>query len=334
MLNPFASDAFNMWAMGAAIERLPNNYGRLRELNLFPVKPLRTRKVMIDEKEGKLNLLQTLPVGSPGQKSSRGKRHARGFQVPHIPYDDFIEPDEYAGIRAFGTEDAVAPLASIMNDHLQTAKNKHAITLEYLRMGALKGQILDADGSVLYDLHKEFVVKKKRIDFALDNANTDVLAKCRELNRYVEENLLGEVMQRVHALVDKDFFDALVSHTKVEAAYARWRDGEALRTDMRNRFPLGGIIFEEYEGTVDTVGGVARKFITSKYGIAFPIGTLNTFKTFVAPADFLETVNTLGRPYYAKQEPQEFNRGVKIHTQSNPLPICLRPEVVVEIYTN
>ena len=36
-----------------------------------------------------------------------------------------------------------------MADHLQSMRNsnKHAITLEHLRMGALKGVILDADGS-------------------------------------------------------------------------------------------------------------------------------------------------------------------------------------------
>ncbi|WP_458695370.1 major capsid protein [Wolbachia endosymbiont of Phyllotreta cruciferae] len=33
-------------------------------------------------------------------------------------------------------------------------RNKHAITLEHLRMGALKGIILDADGSELLNLYK------------------------------------------------------------------------------------------------------------------------------------------------------------------------------------
>ncbi len=333
MLNPFAADAFSLYAMGAAINRLPNNYGRLREMNLFPAKSLRGRDVVIDEKEGRLNLLSTMPVGSPGQKSSRGTRTARTFRIPHIPYDDFITPEEYANIRAFGTEDAVSPYVEIMNDHLQSARDKHAITLEYLRMGALKGLILDADGSTILDLYKEFVVSQKTIDFALNNAATDVGKKCRDLKRHIETNLLGEVMSRIHVLVDKDFFDALVGHTKVEAAYALWRDGAMLRSDMRAGFPFAGIVFEEYEGTANTAAGVARKFIASKHGIAFPLGTRNTFKTFFAPADFIETANTLGRPLYAKTEAMEFNRGVKIHTQSNPLPICMRPEVCVDIYT-
>ncbi|MCL5744014.1 MAG: major capsid protein, partial [Acidobacteria bacterium] len=34
MLNPFSNDAFNMVALTAAINKIPNNYGRLEQLNL------------------------------------------------------------------------------------------------------------------------------------------------------------------------------------------------------------------------------------------------------------------------------------------------------------
>ncbi|MBE0660736.1 MAG: major capsid protein, partial [Bryobacteraceae bacterium] len=44
-----------------------------------------------------------------------------------------------------------------------------------------------------------------------------------------------------------------------------------------------------------------------------------------------ETANTLGLPLYAKQEPRKFGRGTDLHSQSNPLPICHRPEVLVKV---
>jgi hypothetical protein len=37
----------------------------------------------------------------------------------------------------------------IVARHLETMRRKHDITPEHLRMGALKGEILDADGSVI-----------------------------------------------------------------------------------------------------------------------------------------------------------------------------------------
>ncbi len=72
-------------------------------------------------------------------------------------------------------------------------------------------------------------------------------------------------------------------------------------------------------------------FIAEDEGHCFPMGTLNTFRTYFAPADFNETVNTLGREIYAKQESRKFERGTDLHTQSNPLPLCLRPAVLVKI---
>ena len=48
-------------------------------------------------------------------------------------------------------------------------------------------------------------------------------------------------------------------------------------------------------------------------------------------ADFNETVNTIGQTLYAKQEPRKFDRGTDLHTQSNPLPMCHRPGVLVKL---
>jgi hypothetical protein len=44
-----------------------------------------------------------------------------------------------------------------------------------------------------------------------------------------------------------------------------------------------------------------------------------------------ETANTLGQVLYAKQEPRKFERGTDLHTQSNPLPMCHRPGVLVKL---
>jgi hypothetical protein len=201
-------------------------------------------------------------------------------------------------------------------------------------MGALKGQILEDDGAtVIYDLYKEFLITRKSVDFVLGTSTTDIRAKCLEIKRHIELNLKGEIMSGIRVLVDKDFMDAFTNHAKVITAYERWESGAALRNDMRAGFPFAGLIFEEYEGTATDINGNARKFLDSKDGVAFPEGTQNTFKTFYAPADFMETVNTVGIPLYAKREIRKFNRGVDVHTQSNPLPICMRPEVCVRAYT-
>jgi hypothetical protein len=331
MVNPFSNDAFGAVALTSAINILPNQYGKMEDMNLFPTRPVRLRQIAIEERNGVLFLLPTTSVGGPASLGRRGKRKMRSFIIPHIPHDDVILPDEVQGIRAFGTEGDLAALSDVLAQHLQTMRDKHAITLEHLRMGALKGIILDSDGSTLYNLYTEFGITPKTINFELDVDTTDVKAKCLELKRYLEDNLRGEFMTGIHVLVSAEFFDFLTGHPVVETAYERWQMGEALRSDMRKGFTFAGVTFEEYRGQATDPDGVVRRFIESGEGHAFPLGTNQTFATYFAPADFNESVNTMGQPLYAKQEPRKFERGTDLHTQSNPLPMCHRPGVLVKL---
>ena len=331
MQDPFNNPAFSMAEMTKAINLLPNNYGRIGQMGIFPERGSRHRQVLVEYKSGRLNLLPTRPLGADGTKHENEKRHVRSFLIPHIPYDAEVLPDEYQSIRAFGSETELQQLSQIMNSKLQSMRNKHAITLEHLRIGAIKGEVLDADGTPLYDWFDEFDITPQVIKFGLANDKTEVIEKCMEVLDYMEENLNGEIMSGVHALVSKEFFRKLITHPKVKEAYARWRDGEMLRSDMRRHFELGGITFEQYLGQASTSDGTVRRFIEENKGHVFPLGTLDTFETVFAPADFLETANTMGQALYAKQEARKFNRGIDIHTQSNVLPICYRPNVLVKI---
>jgi len=331
MNNPFNNPAFSMSSLTAAINIIPNRFGRIEALKIFPDKPVRTRQVMVEEQNGVLNLLPTLPVGAPGTVGTRGKRSLRSFVIPHIPHDDVVLPEEVQGIRAFGSETEMETIASVMARHLQTMRNKHAITLENLRMGALKGVILDADGSVIYDLFREFDITQAVIGFDLANVNANIKKSCANVLRHFEDNLKGEFMTGVHCLCSPEFFDALTGHSKVKDAYIYSQDRAVLIADVRSGFTFGGVTFEEYRGQATDLNGVTRRFIAAGEAHAFPLGTVDTFSTYFAPADFNETANTLGQALYAKQEPRKFERGTDLHTQSNPLPMCHRPGVLVKL---
>ena len=331
MNNPFHTPAFSMAALTAAINILPNRYGRMEALNIFPARPVRLRQIIVEEQNGVLNLLPALPPGSPGTVGRRGKRTMRSFVIPHIPHDDVVLPEEVQGVRAFGTESEAETVAGVMAGHLETMRNKHAITLEHLRMGALKGVILDADGSTIYDLYDEFDIAAKTVNFELTTATTNVKGKCNEVLGHVEENLKGEFMTGIHCLCSPEFFEKLTGHAKVEKAFENWQQGIVLINDMRSGFTYGGITFEEYRGQATDANGTSRRFIAAGEAHCFPLGTVDTFGTYFAPADFNETANTLGQPLYAKQEPRKFDRGTDLHTQSNPLPMCHRPGVLVKL---
>ena len=92
------------------------------------------------------------------------------------------------------------------------------------------------------------------------------------------------------------------------------------------RSSYSGIVFEEYRGRVGTVD-----FTDASKAYFFPVGVPGLFRQYNAPADFVETANTIGLPRYAKQAvDQQFARWVMLHVQSNPLPICTRPRVLIK----
>jgi hypothetical protein len=75
----------------------------------------------------------------------------------------------------------------------------------------------------------------------------------------------------------------------VENAYERWLDGAFLRQGQaRGSFEYGGIVFEEYRGRVGSVD-----FTDAAKAHFFPVGVPGLFRQYNAPADFVETANTM-----------------------------------------
>lgn len=268
----------------------------------------------------------------PMTANRTNKRKARSFVVPHVAIEDTILADEVQNLRAFGSDSNLEGIQQVVQFRLEEMSGKLDATLEHLRVGAIKGQILDADGvSVLYNLFDEFnVTQISEIDFDLDNANPAagaVKKKCHTIKRKIEDELGAQPYDHIHAICGSNFFDDLISHPEVEKAYDRYMDGLFLRQGQaRGSFEYAGIVFEEYRGKVGTVD-----FTDADKVHFFPVGVPGLFRQYNAPADFVETVNTIGLPRYAKQAiDDEFGRWVKLHTQSNPLPICTRPRTLIK----
>lgn len=331
ILDPFVdNNAFTMASLTGAINMVPNKYSKIMDSGLFKTKGVSTRQIGIEERHGVLTLIQTSNPDAPPAQNKAAKRKMRYFEIPHIAIEDAVLPSDYAGVRAFGTEDQLIGPVQAMNDRLEEMKNKIDITKEHLLAGALKGKILDADGSVIYDLYTEFGITQKTVKFALTDDATKVATKIRTVKRHIEANLQGEIASGVGCWCGPDFFDALVTHKSVEAAYAGYSAAmERIGGDNRKGFTFGGITFSEYVGSAFDANGTERVFIPADGCICFPLGTRDVFTIFYAPADFNETVNTIGIEYYARQEPRKYNRGTDVYAESNPLPMCKRPGVLV-----
>ncbi len=330
-LDIFRNDAFSVTSLTDAILHAPYQPRRIGELRLFGEKGITTTTVVVEEKDGLLSLIPTSPRGGVADTIGASKRNARSFVVPHLAREGHVTADEVQNVRAFGSETEVQVVQSVVNDKLAALRAMHEVTLEHLRIGAIKGVIYDANGStVLYNLFTEFGVSQQTQAMALTTETTDVRAKCIGIARLIEGALGAAAYTGLRGLCGSAFFDALVGHKLVMTSF-QYQEGDVLRRDLRKGFVFGGITWEEYVGSV---GGVT--FIGADDAYVFPEGVVTEkgplFTTYFAPADFMETVNTVGLPIYAKQapDPSGFNRFVAIHSQSNPLPLCLIPRSVVK----
>jgi len=320
------ADLFNVATLTAAVNKLPAVPGKVGAMGLFQEKGVATTAVVIDEQEGRLVLVpNTSRTADPAPAKSNGRKR-RIFETLHLPLSAQLMPADLQNLAPFGGENVENAQAKVINDKLQGLKNSIEATREWQRVGALRGKLLDADGSVIYDLYQEFGVTKKAINIAFGTDSTDVRKFCLDAKRHAEKKLSGVMVTGFRALCGPDYFDAITSHATVKAAFAHYQEAQdRLGGDMRRGFRYGDIEFVEYDVEVS-----GQRFIPVDVAQVYPVAT-GVFQMVNAPANYNETVNTLGQPYYAKAEARRLGKGWDLEAQANPLALCLYPEALVEL---
>ena len=326
----FNNPAFGTAEMTQAINVIPTQYGLLNELGIFKEKGITTSSVQVEKKNGVLNVLSAVGADAPGLVNTSGNRELISLNVPHFIVNDRINAADIQNIRKFGSSDELEAVQDVVNDKLAEMKAKHEITLEYLRATALQGAIKDGNGTTLVNLFTEFDVTQHTQNFATGTASTNIPKLLRDVKRYIEQNLKGETMSGILCLCSANWFEALIAHSSIKDAYNAYQGSTPYRDDLRYTFEFNGIRFIEYEGSTTNAAGSTLRFVPDNEAIFLPLGTRNVFETVYAPADYVEAVNTIGLPYYAKQELADMGRGVNVQTQSHPLPICKRPDLLVK----
>lgn len=326
-LDIFNGDAFSIQSLTKAINDTPHMPTRLADLGLFQEESITTTMVSIEKVGTTLSLVPAGERGGVRKPISNDKRTLIPFKAVHLPQYGGVNADEVQNLRAFGSETELEAVSTVVTKKLGKMRRNLDATLEFQRMGAIKGQILDADGtSVLLDLFDAFGVAQQTHSFALDVGTTKVRNKVVEAKRKVEAELGGLSYTGIRVLCSASFFDDLVAHADVEAAYDRYQSGSHKRDDLRGGFEFAQVVFEEYRGNVAGI-----PFIADGDAYMVPEGVSDLLVMSFAPADYMETVNTNGIPFYAKQEPRDFNKGIDIEAQSNPLTLCTRPRVIVKL---
>jgi len=328
LIDVFKGDAFTMSSLTDLINLAPHQPGRITELGYFDEEGVSTTTIQIERTHSGLNLVSNMPRGGVVNNVNAEKRDVTPFIVPHLPQDATIYAEEIQNLRAAGSESDTEAMTTYVGQRLARMRRNLDATMEHHRISALQGKVLDADGTtVITDLFAAFNITQQTLAMDLDTDGTDVLARSIQGKR-LSENALGNVNVSGYRVFCSDsFFDALVSHPKVESAYQRWNDGAFLRDDNRGGFSFGGnIVWENYRGKVGAVD-----FIADDHAIMVPEGVMDLNICKFAPADTMSAVGTMGLPYYAMQEILRMDKGVELAAQSNPANLCTRPDAIIRL---
>lgn len=337
MLDIFNNDAFSVTSLTDALRDAKPRPSRLGDLGLFTYESVSTLSVAIERIGDMLQLVAPTPRGAPGEVRDDPKRTIEDIRIPHFQRDWSVYADEVQGIRAFGSETVLETVQAKVAQKISANTADLDLTDEYARIGAIQGIVTYKGGQTLNLFQKFGVEQPSEIDFDLDNANpTDgaLIRKCTGLIRSVRKALGGLHFDYLHAFVGDNFFDDLLTHKEVRETYKHDSQSEFLRTSFvgPNRgsnpiFQFGNIVWENY-GSVEDTGDGALMGINTNLAKFVPMGLPGLFRGYYAPADYEETVNTLGRKTYAKQWPMQNGKGRHGETQRNVLHLCTRPNAL------
>lgn len=334
-LDVFNSNAFSMQSLTARLLDRAHRPMRLGEMGLFQAEGVRTTSISVERQGNTLVLVQTTPRNAPAVQNTKDSRTLRSFDTVRIALEDSVTADEVQNVRAFGSETEVDTFLAEIDRRADRMSGSIGVTEEFHRIGALKGLILDADGATILDLNAAFGVSaQSEVDFAMDVGDSpterSLTDKISAIIRTIEDELDGLPYTGIHAMCSSQFFDDLVGHPAVRDIFKGYAQGAEPARERKARtgrvFPFGGVDFEEYRGTV---GGT--KYVADNKAHFFPIGVPELFITRYAPAEYIETVGTVGLPRYVFINPDGSDPKHKrtVRVQSQAIHLMTRPRAQV-----
>lgn len=324
----FDDDAFSVVTLSGLVSNEPYAPGQVGALAIFEEEGISTTDVGLDLIGETITLVGPSNRGGPGE--TIGKNHAAAvkFAVPHFERNDAIYADEVTNRRQLGANaDQRETLQNLIVRRSMQHFRDFDATIEHQRMGALSGIVLDKSGNTMLNLYTALNVSQQSTKFfdlgAASPGSGALRDACDDVIETIEDALGASSYEHVHAICGKTFYKALLKHKEVVESYKNTVEAAFLRQGLPRKFEFGNIVFERYR-----TGGISGLVADDQCKL-FPVGVPGLFRTFFAPADYEETVNTVGLPRYVRQYPMPNNKGRHLDIQTNVLNICTKPRVLI-----
>lgn len=326
-INIWDNEGFSLESLTAAVNREPYRPGQVSASGIFSEDGVTTTVVSIEERDGKLALVEPSPRGGPGETTGDETRSRLPFEVDHYQRDDSVKADEVQNVRAFGSEDRLETVVERVESKAQRHAADLTMTLEHQRVGAIKGIVTAKSGTVLHNLYTRFgIAEPAAIPLELDNDATLVGSLWQDVVYGIEDDL-DEPYAGIHVFTGRGLHKAMWQHKSVRETFV-FQDAQVLRQDVPDVFEFGGATWERYKTGAKASADLGSPYIGHNEARVVVKGVPELFITRFAPADYEETVNTVGLPFYAKQWARQDGKGRHLQVQMNAISLCTRPGVL------
>ena len=331
----FNSDAFKATSLTTAIRDVKTVPSFLESLGIFRPAPSRTRDIWVERMpDGTLSLVPTTEVGGPKTRMTRDRQNGRNFRTVRLRLEDTIRSHEIQGLRAFGSETELQTVQAEVAARQMKIMRRLQLTKENMRLGAINGVVLDADGStVINNWYTEFGISApSAIAFGLPTLTG--------VDGFIRANVIRPMIRalggrwtpsaRIVALCGDTFYDKFIANSEVRAAYLNWQAAQQLTQGIGTAFGsfrYGGVEWVNYQGTDDNstvaIGTSTCRFI--------PVGVDDVFQEARAPGERFEFVNTLGQEWYStmREDADAPGEAMILDVATYPLFMCTAPEALL-----
>ena len=333
------------------INNMPVQYGQITNMNLFKFRGAFTETVSIDRSNYTPGLIPAAPWCCD-TKQSQGSPNREMFPItiPHTPLQDALWACDISGVRAerTGLQVDYTSVAEERAKVLARMRFNFDVTLEFRMLSALKGQVMDADGTnVLLDIYKLFGTTQKTINIPVNESGTDVLGAFRNAIREATRGARSFMPTGWLVLAGKNFFDKLVSHDSLRDMYKRCCDVQSATLNDMAGFKFNfmpGVSVMEYWGTTARLPGTDTEvtYMGDDEAILIPMvpNGFEMYELLAAPPKTMSYVNTRAtQMLYAWENlicerSEDDAEGIAFRAEANILPIVKHPDAIIRLTTS
>lgn len=330
--NVFTGDHFSPLAMTKVINEMPHEPKEMGKWFNWAIDESFSTDVSIEKETGQIYVLPITPRGGVLPQAKKPSRGAVKIEIPGFGEQDVILNSSLLGLRETGSV-SLMQLETEREKSLRMIQRRILLTQEFARAQALRGLLVDADGTVVQDLCAILEKQQQEITIDLTAAGTDVNDELVAAKELAEDAMIGDFNVTGYKLVTgKRANRYLRTHGSVKDAFRDPINLVYLRKDNRD-----GIILADDVNVVSYGRGKVGDLIfldegaDANYGVGYLVPEAEGFaNTVYGPSDH-EDFFGVPQEFYASREMLKHGKGVEIQGESFQLNYFADPSAIIRV---